>query len=398
MLSYASSFKRYDVLILFLILILVWQVAHFIPSGSYRLPNFRDIVKHVGQHDPVDWTAGNATLGFQAIISVSAENRNDAHAWRQDGLINAANRTGLIVHIPHQRDVTFKELKDLRDGEVDVDGDGEADEDIRHPSEGQALAWLAHIDTLKNIIKANTTTALIIEDDADWDVSIRSETFPIASAIRSLTNASSPPDLYPYGTDWDVLWLGHCGDIYGSASPPSIQFSDPSVLPTNLLRNVWIGATYDAFPNHTRNVHYAGGPMCTFAYAVTLHGAKKLKRWASTTGEAFDVKMHRGCVDGALRCLTATPELMHHQRMLGAQSLSSEGVGGGESEPAYGEHGGGGARSGRVDELAGSGVTLRGHRVFTHNIMHSARCNWDRGDDELVQCLPNEEEWERFQT
>ncbi|MCJ1282602.1 hypothetical protein MMC26_001927 [Xylographa opegraphella] len=390
MLSYASSFKRYDVLILFFILILIWQITHFIPLGPYSLPNLDDIVTHAGHHDSTDLTAGNATLGFQAIISVSAENRNDAHAWRQDGLIKAANRTGLFVHIPRQRDVTFKELKDLRDGKVD--GDGKAVEDSPHPNEGQALAWLAHINTLQNIIDTNTTTALIIEDDADWDIAIRSETLPIASAVRSLTNASSQPELYPYGTDWDVLWLGHCGDIFGTTSPSTIQFSDPTVLATNLLRNVWIGTSYAAFPNHTRNVHYAGGPMCTFAYAVTLHGARKLKQWASTTGEAFDVKMHRGCVDGALTCLTATPEVMHHQRMLGAQALSNaDMVGDDESE--------GDAGAGGEEGLRGSdGITLRGHRVFTHNIMHSARCNWDRGDEELVQCLPNEEEWERFQT
>ncbi|MCJ1318438.1 hypothetical protein MMC15_003766 [Xylographa vitiligo] len=395
MLSYASSFKRYDVLILFFILILIWQIAHFIPPGSYNLPNFQDIVIHAGHRDPVDLSAGNATLGFQAIISVSAENRNDAHAWRQEGLIKAANRTGIIVHIPPQRDVTFKELKDLRDGKVD--SNGSFDEESAHPSEGQALAWLAHINTLKNIIDSNTTTALIVEDDVDWDTSIRSETLPIASAVRILTNASSPPDLYPYGTDWDVLWLGHCGDIYGTASPSSIQFSDPTVLPTNVLRNVWIGATYEAFPNHTRNVHYAGGPMCSFAYAVTLHGAKKLKQWASTTGEAFDVKMHRGCVDGALTCLTATPEVMHHQRMLGAQSLSSDDMAR-EYEAEDSEQRNQDARAGREKALAGSGVTLGGHRVFTYNIMHSARCNWDRGDDELMQCLPNKEEWEQFQT
>ena len=83
--------------------------------------------------------------------------------------------------------------------------------------------------------------------------------------------------------------------------------------------------------------------------------------------------------------------------MLGAQSLSSDDMGGDyeveEEEPREGDAG-----AGRSQALAWSGVTLRGHRVFTHNIMHSARCNWNRGDDELVQCLPNEEEWEQFQT
>ena len=83
--------------------------------------------------------------------------------------------------------------------------------------------------------------------------------------------------------------------------------------------------------------------------------------------------------------------------MLGAQSLSSDDMAR-EYEAEDSEQRNQDARAGREKALAGSGVTLGGHRVFTYNIMHSARCNWDRGDDELMQCLPNKEEWEQFQT
>ena len=48
-------------------------------------------------------------------------------------------------------------------------------------------------------------------------------------------------------------------------------------------------------------------------------------------------------------------------------------------------------------------VRVNGHRVFTHNIMYSARCNWDRwggasGQSALVRCLPSRAEWARFST
>ena len=189
--------------------------------------------------------------------------------------------------------------------------------------------------------------------------------------------------------------------MYNEASPSSIQIADLSVLPTKLLRNVWVGMTYEAFPSYTRNIHRVGGPVCTFAYAVTLEGAIRLKNWASTTGEAFDIKMHRGCKDGALNCLTVTPEVIHHQRMMGTPSLSrtlalrDDSVEGGS--PSEGEAGYGESKE-HTMEISKNELNVGGNRVFTHNIMHSARCNWDRGEDELVQCLPNKEEWEEFRT
>jgi hypothetical protein len=252
------------------------------------------------------------------------------------------------------------------------------------------------------IIETRTTTALIIEDDADWDITLRNSTSRLSSAVRALTRSISPSNLYPYGLNWDVLWLGHCGDMYPAPAPPSIQIPDMAVLPTPLLRTVWVGADYAAFANRTRNVHFAGGPMCSFGYAVTLRGAIKLKRWASNTGEAFDVKMHEGCRDGRLRCLTVSPEVIHHQRMEGTEALSADQFVSENYRPEWQEEMGEYAGLGNLPEheraSSGGGVTMDGKRVFTHNVMHSARCNWDRADDKLVQCLPNAEEWERFQT
>lgn len=169
--------------------------------------------------------------------------------------------------------------------------------------------------------------------------------------------------------------------------------------------------------------------MCSFAYAVTLNGAKKVKRWASSTGEAFDVKLHHGCRTGALVCLSVVPEVVHHQRMIGAKSLSHGEDSPEEAEPVVVEPAERFENDGSFSEVEyahrlGSDGSLseveRAHwlgsdvsvfpdpdmdptlppslGVFTHNILHSARCNWDRGDDELIECGPTGKEWEEFST
>jgi GR25 family glycosyltransferase involved in LPS biosynthesis len=35
------------------------------------------------------------------------------------------------------------------------------------------LAWLGHLDLLKFVIQSKWNSALILEDDVDWDVDVR---------------------------------------------------------------------------------------------------------------------------------------------------------------------------------------------------------------------------------
>lgn len=82
---------------------------------------------------------------------------------------------------------------------------------VRHPANGSATAWMSHLDLLKFVIADDFESVLIIEDDVDWYLAIRDQMALISGAIRSFTNALED-DLTPYGTSWDVLWIGHCGD------------------------------------------------------------------------------------------------------------------------------------------------------------------------------------------
>ncbi|KAL9102206.1 MAG: hypothetical protein Q9187_009150 [Circinaria calcarea] len=358
MLPSRSFWKRFDVLLFFCIITVFWLIDSLFLQWNTRFL-LSSLIPHYNHRD---LSAGNSTLGFQVILTVSSENANDTTAWRQAGLIHAANRTGLQIHVPHQRTPSPEEIKALTDGK--------AESEERTPTEGQARAWVAHLDILQRIIDTNTTTALILEDDADWDVALRTQLPPIASAVRNLTNATFSHSS-PYGANWDLLWLGHCGEIYDNTTHPDILIHDPTIIPSSLLKSVWIPSPYPNFPNHTRAVHYSAGPICTFGYAVTLAGARKVHAYASTTSEAYDVKLNHGCASGALNCIGVMPEVIHHQRMLGRKSLSVEAEADGGAE----------------------------ERRFTFNVRYSARCNWDRwGVEELVGCLPSEEDAKTFRT
>ena len=64
------------------------------------------------------------------------------------------------------------------------------------------------------IIDEGWSTALILEDDADWDINIKGQLRMFANISRVLTNARydpiSSPTSNPYGLEWDILWLGPC--------------------------------------------------------------------------------------------------------------------------------------------------------------------------------------------
>ena len=91
----------------------------------------------------------------------------------------AAKLTNIHVKFPPQP-LWSKELADA----FEALGDDKS----KKPPPGSALAWLAHIDMLKFIIQSELTTALVLEDDADWDVNIKVTSAyyapPIPPAVR----------------------------------------------------------------------------------------------------------------------------------------------------------------------------------------------------------------------
>ena len=139
--------------------------------------------------------AKNRTLGFSTIFALTTNT-----TWRVQGPKAAANLTGIDVEFFHPRKVPEEEVEIFR---TSVEG--------KEIGRGKALAWLAHLELIQHIVDAGLETALIVEDDVDWDVYIREQVFQVAEAFGSrvavLEGKERPGDkvgdvMYPYGMEW----------------------------------------------------------------------------------------------------------------------------------------------------------------------------------------------------
>ncbi|MCJ1465310.1 hypothetical protein MMC07_003927 [Pseudocyphellaria aurata] len=222
-----------------------------------------------------------------------------------------------------------------------------------------------HVVMFFSVISSNFSSALILEDDADWDVAIREQTPAIANALRDLTDGV----FGPWGFRWDYLVLGHCGG--GIVRDYAYRLiKDPTTAPAKDHIALWPPGRL--LRNKTRFVHQTSGAVCAFGYAVSRHGAKKLIEHISRPGLPLDIDYAHFCKSGAINCFAVTPEIIHHHRWTGHKTVS-DGPSHGALEPGETE------------------------QKFTINIKHSARCNSDpdvlraypaRTQGELIQCLP----------
>jgi GR25 family glycosyltransferase involved in LPS biosynthesis len=229
---------------------------------------------------------------------------------------------------------------------------------------GSALCWLAHLDLLKHVVMAGFNSALILEDDADWDVNISIQMQRISGNIRELLNVSRT-DSRPYGTDWDLLWIGHCGER--ADTKEYIDYVDDTRVSTEQYQGFYTSWWTDKVPEGYRRIQPSVKPICTYGYAVTAVGAQKVLRFlASGKDEAFDVALQHQCRGKTLRCITVVPQIIQHYKPpegSGYVSEAEQESGAGESSP-----------DNVLEEFMGT----------TDNILHSARCKALYGS----QCLP----------
>jgi GR25 family glycosyltransferase involved in LPS biosynthesis len=166
------------------------------------------------------------------------------------------------------------------------------------------------------MVKENIGSALIMEDDADWDVHIVQQMQQFADVSRGFL-AKDPNSLWrwkkrtptgsPYGEGWDLLWIGHCG---GSATPNLTESNPNYVDHVAIIRDEttvppgWDmkGLVHSMDPNgsYTCSAHKGmsmppgivcdspwladnerllqerTAPLCTTGYAISLQGARKL--------------------------------------------------------------------------------------------------------------------------
>jgi hypothetical protein len=122
----------------------------------FNLPRngFRTIWKEATSEPSPFEAAKNRTLGFSTIFALTTNT-----TWRVQGIKAAANLTNIDVELYNARKVPEDEVEAFR---MQKEG--------KEIGRGKALAWLAHLDMVQHIIDEGLETALIIEDDVDWDV------------------------------------------------------------------------------------------------------------------------------------------------------------------------------------------------------------------------------------
>lgn len=266
----------------------------------------------------------NATLGFGAIYVVSGPG-----SPRRGRLQEAAAVTEVDLTIPEQTQWSDEDVADFRI----------EDENGSDVGEGSIKAWLSHRLVLEAFLRSGAETALIIEDDVDWDIRLRVQQVPLAQrAMQQMFNTSAREAAeHPYGasSNWDLIYLGHCGDYFrpvdqgigiGHHHPAHLQgvqhviYLDDSVSYFTDLHPFtasMLGAL--RVPERHRLIHQSKFPLCSFGYAVTRKGAKIVLEQVAqakeelTRAPAFDVALLNGCTrDKVLNCYSVQPELFHH--------------------------------------------------------------------------------------
>jgi hypothetical protein len=225
-------------------------------------------------------------------------------SWRTWGLKAAAALTGLELTIPPQP----RNPEELIRAFEEIGADAGA----KTPQHGSATAWFAHLDLLKYVIASDLETAFIVEDDVDWDVRIKRQIQLISDNVRNYTDVPDT-DPTPYGTNWDLLWLGHCGSAIEDWMPPPLVFADDSRCKTELYSGWSKHFLRDKLAEDHRTVQASALTVCTFGYGVTKQSAQRILDVAARgADEAFDVSLSNSCRSGALRCIVVNPQVMNH--------------------------------------------------------------------------------------
>ncbi|KAI1323597.1 glycosyltransferase family 25 protein [Xylariaceae sp. FL0255] len=272
----------------------------------------------------------NETLGFRDIFVINLYSRSD--------------RRIAMTHAGALSNLSFSFLKGLSPDDIPDSPRGSTNT-IHEQNDKSSLSstlpagarasWHSHMSAVQGVIERNLASALILEDDIDWDVRIKSQMKTFAAAARTWLAASeasksrdgmreegrslvddftkehgySYPDssqshlsssendldshTSPYGNDWDVLWLGHCGaDIPVPKALQSLGGSSSALKVVSIPNDMTVPASKHlkphpfahldefgrAYPAHTRVVHASWYSTCSLAYAISQKGARKLVR------------------------------------------------------------------------------------------------------------------------
>jgi GR25 family glycosyltransferase involved in LPS biosynthesis len=197
---------------------------------------------------------------------------------------------------------------------------------------GDYGVWRAHLNVYQDMVQNRVQTALILEDDADWDVLLRHQMTDFAYGTRALQNATLPLRS-PYGDNWDLLALGHIGvnNKVNKQQRYWVTPNDPTVIAES--RRTWSRKPDVSTPklagDHTRIVLEVSKFTGAAAYALSLRGAATLLYDQSMlpNAQAIDVAMLALCRHDPYDtpfCLGAYPMIFGRYRAIGPVSKDSD--------------------------------------------------------------------------
>ena len=285
-------------------------------------------------------TGTDSGLQFQEIHLVSLPARSD----KQDAHIVQAALTGFKIKISDGVDGTQVSNKALPLGM----------ESVKPNIIG---CWRAHLDVLRNMVANRIESALIMEDDIDWDVSLKAQMLEFARGVRYVIG-TGPDDTphSPYGDGWDMLWIGHCAAQESAENKRRWVIPlDPTVLPLHKRTGGITKPNMTSWDDNTRIVFESNNGCCTASYAMSLRGAEKALYHFSMLpyGGPLDWGFNDACRDkkSGFRCISPFPQITGTYRPAGNTSKDSD------------------------IETGDGSITEKG---YTQGLMFSARQNMDR--------------------
>ncbi|KAJ5761970.1 uncharacterized protein N7511_005352 [Penicillium nucicola] len=303
----------------------------------------------------------NGTLGFEHVYAIGLKERTD----KRDFLTVSAAVSGFQVEWLDGVRPQELQQKALPEGY-----------NLSVTDPNAIGCWRAHMNALSNVLTNSYSTALILEDDADWDVNIKSQLQEFAHGLHSL-KGSKPTEQTPYGTDWDLLWIGGCASGPDTNETRYYAIPEDPTVPSVKNRGTWSGpldSWKEVFPeDSTRFVYRAREGCCTYGYAVSNRGAKKiLTALAIDHIEApVDNAMSELCGGTGdrqrIECFAPFPNLIGTYRPAG---------------PAY-----------KDSDIQSGDQTI--HEEVAHNMVYSTRRNIHRliSDEEIIISQWGKESW-----
>lgn len=195
--------------------------------------------------------------------------------------------------------------------------------------------WRAHLNVVQKMVHERIESALFFEDDADWDISLKQQLVQFARGSRYILKTPEHEIPHsPYGDDWDLLWVGHCGQWVLPADNRRFFVipDDPTVTPPQFRENVdtpnmshWEGPNEN---NRTRIVFASEGGVCTAGYAISQRGARKMLYHMSMLpyNSPVDWGLANLCKNEQydFHCVSMFPQLVGVSRPLGNSSKWSD--------------------------------------------------------------------------